>query len=138
MKKLLLLLQLLVLLLFRASAADQPVSPPGPPHVPTTKILAIGSIVTPLTAKQRSSIMPSEVAETLKLYLAGKIDQWWVRQDNRGVVFLMNSTSEQEARELLRQLPLGRAKLMEFDFLPLGPLSPLNLLLNGSNPAPQK
>ena len=41
----------------------------------------------------------------------------------------MNVTSVEEARALLGKLPLDDAKLMEFDFIELGPLSPLHLLL---------
>ena len=68
--------------------------------------------------------------DTVRLYLAGKIDQWWVRQDQKGPVFLMNVTSAEEARALLDKLPLGEAQLMEFDFIELGPLTPLHLLLS--------
>jgi hypothetical protein len=35
--------------------------------------------------------MPKEVPETLKLYLDGKIEQFWFRDDKPGVVFLMNT-----------------------------------------------
>jgi hypothetical protein len=69
------------------------------------------------------------VPDTVRLYLAGKIDQWWSRQDGKGPVFLMNATSVEEARALLATLPFGQAKLMEFDLIELGPLSPLHLLL---------
>jgi hypothetical protein len=51
-------------------------------------------------------------------------------QDGKGPVFLMNVTSVEEARALLGKLPLVDAKLMEFDFIELGPLSPLHLLLS--------
>ena len=37
------------------------------------KVLAIGSIVKPLTDEQRKEIMPKEVPNTLKLYLDGKV-----------------------------------------------------------------
>lgn len=97
--------------------------------VPTTKVLAIGSLNTPLTDEQRKGVMSHEVPDTVKLYLAGKIDQWYVRKDGKGVVFLLNVSSADEAKAMLDQLPLGKAKLMHFDFLPLGPLSPLGLLL---------
>jgi hypothetical protein len=73
--------------------------------------------------------MPKEVPDTVRLYLSGKIDQWYVRQDGKGVVFLLNVSSVEEAHTLLEQLPLGQAKLMEFDLMPLGPLSPLRVLL---------
>lgn len=99
------------------------------PAVPTTKILAIGRLANPLTPDQRRTIMPKEVPDTVKLYLAGKIDQWYVRQDGKGVVFILNVTTTEEAHTLLEALPLGQAKLMEFDLIALGPLSPLRLIL---------
>ena len=97
--------------------------------VPTTKILAIGHIVATADDKNRRAIMPSEVRETVKLYLAGKIDQWYVRKDAAGVVFLMNVSTVKEAHDLLEALPLGQAKAMEFELIPIGPLSPLMYLL---------
>ncbi len=99
------------------------------PTVPTTKILAIGTLNSPLTEDQRKGEMSYEVPDTVKLYLAGKIDQWYVRKDGKGVVFILNLGSTEEARALLQQLPLGQAKLMSFELIPLGPLSPLGLLL---------
>lgn len=99
------------------------------PEVPTTKIMAIGRFTTPPTPEQIAEIFPREVPATLKLYLEGKIDQWWVRQDQTGPFFLMNVTSVAEAHAVLEALPLGQAKLMEFDLIELGPLTPLHLLL---------
>jgi hypothetical protein len=99
------------------------------PIVPTTKVLAIGRFTSRPTPEQMQEFFPREVPATLQLYLNGKIDQWWVRQDQTGPVFLMNVTSVAEARDILGKLPLGQAKLMEFDYIELGPLSPLNLLL---------
>ena len=91
------------------------------PSVPVTKILALGSLAAPLTAEQRKTIMPHEVPETVQLYLGGKIDQWYVRQDGKGVVFLLNVTSVEEAHAMLEALPLGKAHLMTFELIPLGP-----------------
>jgi hypothetical protein len=103
------------------------------PAVPTTKILAIGHIV-PGKEGNRTAIMPSEVRDTVKLYLAGKIDSWYVRKDQPGVVFLMNVATVKEAHELLEALPLGQAGIMEFELIPIGPLSPLQYLI--AQPAP--
>lgn len=100
------------------------------PEVPTTKILASGRFTSHPTPEQIKTIMPKEVPATLRLYLAGKIDQWWARQDQKGPVFLMNVTSVDEARAVLEELPLGIAKLMEFDYVELSPLTPLHLLLS--------
>jgi len=69
------------------------------------------------------------VLATLRLYLAGKIDQWWIRQTQTGPVFLLNVTSLEEARALMEKLPLGQAGLMKHEFIELGPLTPLHLLL---------
>jgi hypothetical protein len=118
-------------------AAQAPSSPLMVP-VPTTKVLAIGHLTSTMTPDQRRSIMPSEVADTVRLYLGGKIDQWYTRQDQSGVVFLLNVQSADEARSLLAALPLGKAKLMEFDLIPLGPLNPLRILLSEQGPAPKQ
>jgi hypothetical protein len=75
------------------------------------------------------AILPSEASETERLYLAGKIDQWFARQDQSGVVFILNLTDPKEAHALLEKLPLGQAGLMEFQIIPLCPLKPLNTLL---------
>jgi len=68
--------------------------------------------------------------ETARLYLAGKIDQWYFKTDESGVVLLMNLTDPEEAHELLEKLPLGQAAMMEFQLIPLGPIKPLGLLLS--------
>ena len=119
------------------TATPTPASSPSP-SVPTTKILAVGRMLTAMTDEQKRAIMPREVPATVRLYLDGKIDQWWVREDGQGVVFLMNVGSVEEARTLLEKLPLGQAKLMTFDLIPLGPLSPLRLLLRDSASASQQ
>jgi hypothetical protein len=98
-----------------------------------TKILAIGRLTSKSTPGAVSAVLPEEVRDTVKLYLAGKIDQWYVRKDQAAVVFVLNIADVKEAREALAQLPLGRANLMEFDLIPLGPLSPLAML--GTAPA---
>ena len=99
--------------------------------VPTTKLLAIGSFTRKATPNVWRPILPTEMRETARLYLSGKIDQWYVKQDQSGVVFIMNMTDPEEAHELLANLPLGQRGLMEFQIIPLGPLSPLRSLLSG-------
>lgn len=96
---------------------------------PTTRVLAIGHMTNGTTREKVTPVMQKEVRDTVRLYLSGKIDQWFVRRDQNGVVFLLNVSSVEEARTLLDKLPLGEAKLMDFDLIPLGPLSPLGLLL---------
>jgi len=77
------------------------------PIVPTTKILAIGQFTTPPTPEQIKEIFPKEVQATLRLYLDGKIDQWWIRQTQTGPVFLLNVTSLEQARALMEKVAAG-------------------------------
>lgn len=99
------------------------------PVLPTNKILALGRFTAPPTPEQVKAIFPHEVPDTLQLYLDGKIEQMWARQDQKGPVFLMNVTSVAEAHTILEKLPLGQAKLMEFELVELTPLTPLHMLL---------
>ena len=103
------------------------------PTVPTTRILAIGRPTSRWSPEALRSVMPGEVRETVKLYLAGTIAEWYVMKESRGVVFILNLTDTQAAHRVLEDLPLGRAGLMDFELIPLGPLSPLALLVE--NPA---
>ena len=111
------------------SPNKQILTPSGLPPVPTTRILAMGHLVSPLTAEQRHTVGAKEVPATVRLYLTGTIDQWWYRQDGKGVIFLINATSVDAAREVVESLPFAQAKLMTFELLPLGPLAPLHALL---------
>ena len=95
----------------------------------TTKVLAIGTWTAKATPETRPPIMPSEARETMQLMLAGKIDEWFAKNDGSGAVFLMNVTDPAEAHALLENLPLGRADMMRFELIPVGPLWPLGLLM---------
>jgi uncharacterized protein (DUF302 family) len=107
-----------------AASAQNPLPP-----VPTTKILAISHFMgTPMTPAQRAQIMPHEVHDTVNAYLGGKIDQWYFRTDGKGVVFIVNASTPEEAKNILEKFPLGQAGLMGFDYIPLGPLSPLRII----------
>jgi hypothetical protein len=96
----------------------------------TTKVLAIGSWTAKATPEKRPAIMPAEARDTLRLQLAGKIDQWFAKSDGSGAVFLMNVTDPAEAHAMLEKLPLGQADMMTFELIPMGPLWPLGLLLS--------
>ena len=111
------------------AAAGQGTAAVGLPALPTTKVLAIGHRSAMATPEALRTVLPTEVRETVKLYLGGKIDQWYSRGDGKGVVFVMNVTTVEEAKALLEALPLGQRKLLEFEYIPLGPLSPLSLLV---------
>lgn len=97
---------------------------------PVTKMLAIGKWTAKGQVKSdRLPVMIQEVPATVRLYLTGAIEQWYLKPDISGVVFIMNCTTAEEAHGLLEKLPLGVAEMMEFDFIPLGPISPLKFLM---------
>jgi hypothetical protein len=98
------------------------------PSTPTTRILAIGTVNPGVDLTAVRAILPIEVRETVKLYLDGKIDQWYSLQERAGVVFILNVTDPADAHAMLEKLPLGQAHLMSFELMPLGPLGPLRQL----------
>jgi len=93
------------------------------------KVMAVGSITKPLSPEQRQQVMPNEVPATLKLYLDGKIEQFWYRQDAPGVVFLMNVESVAAAKATVEALPLVTGGYATYDLMQVGPLAPLGLLM---------
>ena len=95
------------------------------------KVMAIGSFAKPLTPEQRQQVLPNEVPATLKLYLDGKIEQFWFRQDAPGVLFLMNVESIEQAKATIEALPLVTGGYAKYDFMQVGPLAPLCLLIQG-------
>jgi hypothetical protein len=106
------------------------------PPTPTTRILAIGTLNPGVDPAAARAILPMEVRETVKLYLNGKIDQWFSLQGRNGVAFILNVTDIAEAHEMLEKLPLGQAHLMSFELTPLGPLNPLRQLLGTTTGSP--
>ena len=103
---------------------------------PTTRILAIGTVVAGADLGRVRAILPNEVRETVDLYLAGKIDQWYSLQGRTGVAFILNVTDVTVARDMLEKLPLGQAHLMSFELIPLAPLNPLRQLQGMSAGSP--
>jgi hypothetical protein len=94
------------------------------------KIFAIASASSALTPDELKRHLPDEVPATLRLYLDGKVEQFWFRE-NAGPIFLMNVESVEQAKETLGTLPLVADGLMSYEFMPVTPLSPLGLLIQG-------
>lgn len=91
-------------------------------------------ILTPkngVTPQQIMAVIPEEIQATVKLYLDGKIREWYSRGDGKGVIFLVDPKTEDEARALMETLPLAKEQLMDDEYIPVGPLMPLKAL----NPA---
>ena len=107
----------------------------GAPSIPITKTTAVLVIETAkpgVTAQQIMAIIPAEIRATVKLYLDGRIREWYSRGNGKGVVFLVDAKTEDEARALMETLPLAKEQLMDHQYIPVGPLMPLRALNPGA------
>ena len=104
---------------------------------PTTNgVIAILTAKAGVTREQVMAVMPAEIRETVQLYLNGKIREWYSRGDGRGVVFLLDTRDVAEAQTIMEGLPLAKQNLMEHEYIAVGPLVPLRLLI--ANPERQQ
>jgi hypothetical protein len=113
-------------------AQSQSGDAPRVPSVAIPKTTEVLVILTPrqgVTPQQIMAVIPSEIRATVKLYLDGKIRQWYSRGDGKGVIFLVDAKTEDEARALMETLPLAKEQLMDHEYIPVGPLMPLRALL---------
>ena len=95
----------------------------------TTGVLVILTAKKNVTREQVMAIMPTEVRQTVQLYVNGKIREWFSRADGRGAVFLLDTKDVAEAHAIMRDLPLAKQNLMDHEYIAISPLLPLRLLL---------
>ena len=96
---------------------------------PTTAVMALLTVKPGVTREQVMAVMPDEIRQTVLLYLNGKVREWYSRADGRGVVILLNAKDVAEADAIMAGLPLGKADLMDHEYVAIGPLLPLRLLI---------
>lgn len=103
--------------------------------VPSAAIPKVTGVFVIETAKQGVNpqrimdLIPQEIRATARLYLDGKIREWYSRGDGRGIVFLLDAKTEDEARAIMETLPLAKERLMDSHYIPVGPLMPLRALV---------
>src|SRR5215813_11183495 len=95
----------------------------------TSGVLVILTAKANVTREQVMAVMPAEVRETVQLYLSGKIREWYSRGDGRGAVFLLDTRDVAEAEAIMDSLPLGKEDFMDHEYIAVGPLLPLRLLM---------
>ncbi len=95
----------------------------------TTEVLVIQTPRKGVTVPQIMDVIPAEIRATVKLYLDGKIREWYSRGDGKGVIFLVDAKTEDEARAIMETLPLAKEQLMDHEYIPVGPLMPLRALM---------
>jgi hypothetical protein len=104
----------------------------GVPSIAIPKTTAVLVIETPkpgVTPQQIMAVIPEEIRATVRLYLDGKIREWYSRGDGKGVIFLVDAKTEDEARAVMETLPLAKQQLMDHEYIPVGPLMPLRALM---------
>jgi len=115
------------------SAAEVQAPPPAPPK--TTDVLVLMTLKSGVPREELAKVLPSEVRATVRLYLDGKLRQWFQRSDGKGVVFILPATTVADAEAIMDSLPLALAHLVDHEYVALSPLGPLAALLG---PAPEK
>jgi hypothetical protein len=108
--------------------AQTQASPQPPSDVPspkTTEVMVILTAKQGVTRQQILKVIPAEIRATVKLYLDGKIRQWYSRGDGWGVVLFLDVKTVDEAHAVMDTLPLSKENLMDHEYIPVGPLLPL-------------
>ena len=95
----------------------------------TTGVMVILTVKAGVAREQVMAVMPAEIRATVQLYLNGRIREWYSRGDGRGVVFLLDARDVAEAQTIMEGLPLGKENFMDHEYIAVGPLLPLRLLM---------
>ena len=117
---------------FAAVAQSQSPSVPLPSDAPsprTTEVMVILTAKEGVSRQQIMNIMPAEVRATVKLYLDGKIRQWYSRGDGKGVILFIDAQTVDEAHSAIDAMPLSKENLVDHEYIPVGPLMPLGALI---------
>ena len=114
--------------------SDQSHAPTQTPNSTVTGVFALLKAKPGVTRERVMAVMPAEIRATAQLYLDGKIRDWYSREDGRGGVFLLNARDVAEASAIMESLPLAKEHLLDHEYIAVGPLVPLRLLL-ASQPA---
>lgn len=102
---------------------------PQPPLPEITAVIASLTVKAGVTREQVMAVMSTEIRQTVQLYLSGKIRQWYSRGDGRGAIFVLDCKDVSDAEAIMEDLPLARQNLMDHEYVAVGPLLPLRLLV---------
>src|ERR1700747_2662017 len=103
-----LLFPLLMTVLPAASVLAQAQPPSGVPSPKTTEVMVILTAKQGVARQQIMNVMPAEIRATVKLYLDGKIRQWYSRGDGRGVILVLDVKTVDEAHAVIDPMPLSK------------------------------
>ncbi len=103
----------------------------GVPTPKTTEVIVILTAKQGVSREQIMKVIPAEIRATVKLYLDGRIRQWYSKGDGRGVVLFLDVKTAEEAHGIMETMPLSKENLMDHEYIPVGPLLPLGSLIGG-------
>ena len=99
----------------------------------TTGVFALLKAKPGVTRERVMAVMPAEIQATVQLYIDGKIREWYSREDGAGGVFLLNTLDVAEAKSIMESLPLAKENMLDHEYIPVGPLTPLRLLMRNES-----
>ena len=112
---------------------DQVHAQPQNPASTITGVFALLKAKPGVTRERIMAILPAEIRATVRLHLEGKIREWYSRDDGRGAVFLLNTRDVAEAISIMESLPLAKEHMLDHEYIPVGPLMPLRLLMRNDS-----
>ena len=101
------------------SQSPQPSS--GVTSPKTTEVMVIMTAEQGVTRQQIMNMMPEQIRAPVKLYLDGKIRQWYSRGAGKGVILLMDAKTVDEANAVIDTMQLPKQNLVEHEYIPIGP-----------------
>ena len=124
-----LIIPLLMAALPAASVAQsQSGAASGVPSIPIPKTTAVLVILTP-----KQGVAPTTSHGCYPGRDSGNCEAlWYSRGDGKGVIFLLDMKTEDEARAVMETLPLAKEQLMDHEYVSVGPLMPLRALNPGA------
>ena len=86
------------------------------------KMLVLPKPIEGVSREEMLPHAPAEIQAVWQLYKQGIVREFYTRANEAGrVVLVLESASEEEAREALSVLPFVQLHLIDFDFIPLAP-----------------
>ncbi|MES2947986.1 MAG: superoxide dismutase [Pseudomonadota bacterium] len=82
---------------------------------------------------QYQPYMLDEARHGWQLYKSGIVRDIYFRQDRPGVAIIAEAESVEAARAALREFPLAKAGLIDWDVIPLGPFLNWEMLFASGN-----
>ena len=92
------------------------------------KLLCLDIPRSDATLEEYAPHLQEEVRHTWTLYRSGIVRDIYFRQDRPGVAIIAECASVEDARAILRGVPLARAGLLDWEVIPLGPFTNWEML----------